>query len=86
LQLSEEREASAERNARGDAMGSDTYVKTVLTIIAACLLALTLRGASLIPGVRAEAPTTCSGEMKATSATPMQASLGPSYRIEVTCR
>ena len=67
-------------------MKSDLYVKFVLTLIAACLLTLTFRGASVIPGLHAAEKTKCTGEMKATSAGAMQASLGASYRIEVTCR
>ena len=49
-----------------------------VTVIAACLMALTFRGAAVIPGVRAATETKCTGEMKATSAGPMQASLGAS--------
>jgi len=67
-------------------MRSDLYVKVVLTIIAACLMALAFRGASLIPAVRASTETKCTGEIKATSAGAMQASLGATYKIEVTCR
>jgi hypothetical protein len=67
------------------AMRPDVYVRILLTIIAACLVALTLRGGPLMPGVTAATPTICSGEMKATAAGPMQASLGASYKIQVTC-
>jgi hypothetical protein len=63
-------------------MRADTYTRLVLTIIAACLLAIVFRGAGQI---HAAAKTTCSGEMKATSANAMQASIGASYRIQVTC-
>ena len=66
-------------------MKSDLYLKVLLTIIAACLVALAVRGGSLMPGVRAGTSTTCTGEMKATSAGAMQASMGASYRIQVTC-
>jgi hypothetical protein len=66
-------------------MRTDLYLKVLLTIIAACLLALTFRSSALIPGVRAATSTKCSGEMRATTAGPMQASLGASYKIEVTC-
>jgi hypothetical protein len=38
-----------------------------------------------MPGVRAVTSTTCTGEMKVTSAGAMQASMGASYRIQVTC-
>jgi hypothetical protein len=66
-------------------MRPDLYVKVVLTIIAGCLVALTFRGATLMAPVRAVALTTCTGDMRATSAGAMQASLGASYKIQVTC-
>jgi hypothetical protein len=66
------------------AMHVDAYTRVVLTIIAACLLAIVFR-ATDIGRVHAAAKTTCSGEMKATSAGAMQASIGASYRIQVTC-
>jgi hypothetical protein len=66
-------------------MRTDLFLKVLLTIIAACLLVLTFRSGALIPAVRAAASTKCSGEMRATTAGPMQASLGASYKIEVTC-
>ena len=66
-------------------MKPDLYVKVLLTIIAACLVALTLGRRSLMPTLRAAAPITCTGDMKATSASQMQAAVGASYRIEVTC-
>ena len=66
-------------------MTSDLYMKFLLTIIAGCLMALVFRGAALAPRMQAAAATTCTGEMKATSASPMQASLGASYKIQVTC-
>jgi hypothetical protein len=66
-------------------MKPDLYVKVVLTMIAGCLLALTFGNRSLMPGVRAAASTTCTGDMKATSAGQMQAAVGASYHIQVTC-
>jgi uncharacterized membrane protein len=66
-------------------MGSDIFVKALLTIIAGCLVALTLERSALVSNARAAAPTTCTGEMKATGAGPMQASIGSSYSIKVTC-
>jgi hypothetical protein len=66
-------------------MRTDLYVRVLLTVIAGCLIALTFRSGSLIPQARAATSTTCTGEMKAISAGPLQASLGASYRIEVTC-
>jgi hypothetical protein len=55
------------------------------SVIAGCLMVLMFHSVSLMPGARAAASTTCTGEMKATSAGPMQASMGSSYKIEVTC-
>jgi hypothetical protein len=66
-------------------MKSDLYLRVLLTIIAACLIALTFRSGSLMPLARAATSTTCTGEMKATSSGPMQASIGASYRIDVKC-
>jgi hypothetical protein len=66
-------------------MRPDLYMKVLLTIIAGCLIALTFRSGLFAPGVRAATSTTCSGQMTATSAGPMQASLGASYKIQVTC-
>jgi hypothetical protein len=66
-------------------MRSDLYVRVLLTIIAGCLIALMFRSGSLIPQARAATSTRCTGEMKAITAGPLQASLGASYRIEVTC-
>ena len=64
---------------------ADRYVRFMLTIIAGCLIALTLRGVSVMPSARAAAATTCTGEMKATSSNPIQASIGSSYAISVRC-
>jgi hypothetical protein len=68
-----------------DSMNADLYVRILLTIIAGSLMVLMFHSVSLMPGARAATPTTCTGEMKATSAGPMQASIGGSYKIEVTC-
>ena len=67
-------------------MKSAVYVKVLLTVIAGCLVALTLSSGAFAQQARAAAPTKCTGEMKATTAGPMQASLGASYKIEVTCQ
>ena len=66
-------------------MKPDVYTRILLTIIAACLVALAVLGGSLVPAARAAAPISCRGEMHATSSGPLQASIGASYRIEVTC-
>lgn len=65
-------------------MRVDTYTRLVLTIIAACLLALVFRGMGAA-SLHAAGKTRCAGEMKATGANAMQASIGASYRIDVTC-
>ena len=66
-------------------MKSDLYVRVMLTIIAGCLLVLAARAITIMPGLRAAAATTCTGDMRATTAGPVQASLGPSYKIDVKC-
>jgi hypothetical protein len=66
-------------------MKTDLYVRIMLTIIAGCLVGLMFHSVSLMPRARAATSTTCTGEMKATSAGPMQASIGSSYKIQVTC-
>jgi hypothetical protein len=65
-------------------MHIDAYTRLILTIIAASLLAIVCRGMGAA-SLRAAANTRCAGEVKATSANPMQASIGASYRIDVTC-
>jgi hypothetical protein len=66
-------------------MKTEFYVRILLTIIAGCLVVLVFQHVSLFPLVRAATSTTCTGEMKVTSASPVQASIGSSYKIEVTC-
>ena len=64
-------------------MESDFYVKVVLTVIAACLIALTLSNSAR---ARAAERTTCHGELKATATqNPIQASIGGNYKIDVVC-
>jgi hypothetical protein len=66
-------------------MKGDLYIRLLLTIIAGCLLMITFQRATLMPQALAATSTTCIGEMKATSAGPIQASIGSSYKIDVTC-
>ena len=66
-------------------MKTDLDVRCVLTIIAGCLMTLVFHSVSLMPRARAATSTTCTGEMKATNADLMQASIGSSYKIQVTC-
>jgi hypothetical protein len=68
-----------------DSMKADLYVRILLTIVAGCLMMLTFQRVTLMPRALAATSTTCTGEMKATSAGPIQASIGSSYKIEVTC-
>lgn len=64
-------------------MKSDLYTKVVMTIIAACLVALAWSNSQR---ARAAERTTCHGDMKATGSTsPLQASIGSSYKIDVVC-
>lgn len=65
---------------------SDTYLRAVLTIIAGALVALALRAGLWSSTAGAATPVKCEGQMSATGAGPVQASLGASYKIEVTCR
>jgi hypothetical protein len=66
-------------------MKGDVDVRILLTVIAGCLMMLTFHAVTLMPKALAATSTTCIGEMKATSAGPIQASIGSSYKIEVTC-
>jgi len=64
-------------------MTADFYVKVVLTVIAGCLIALTLSNS--VRG-RAAERTTCHGDLKATATSnPIQASIGGNYKIDVVC-
>ena len=64
-------------------MRVDFYTKVILTIIAVCLLALTLRGAPLDAGTPRHSMT-CTGELKANAWGGAEASIG-GYKVDVTC-
>lgn len=66
--------------------GSDIYLRALLTIIAGALVVLAFRAGPWISTAAAATPVKCEGQMSATGAGPLQASLGASYKIEVTCR
>lgn len=59
-------------------MKPDRYTKIVLTIIAACLVALTVR--STQSDVRAQSGFRCRGELSGSGAS------NPSYDVDVTCK
>ena len=64
-------------------MKTDLYIKIVLTIIAACLLALTFN--SFTPAVRAAGrSTTCTGELKANAFGATQPTIG-GYKVNLEC-
>ena len=63
-------------------MKADLYLKVVLTVIAACLVALTIN--SFTPSVRASGSTTCKGELKANAFGGTSALTG-GYDIKLEC-
>jgi hypothetical protein len=64
-------------------MKTDLYVKVVLTVIAACLIALTVN--SFTPALRAASgSTTCKGELKANAWGGTAATLG-GYEVKLEC-
>lgn len=65
-------------------MRSDTYTKIVLTVIAACLLVLTIRVLNVAPVLRAATSYSCTGELKANAWGGVEATIG-GYTVRVTC-
>lgn len=65
-------------------MKIDLYVKALLTIIAACLIALVFRSGSALTVAHAASSTTCKGELKANPWGGTEASIG-GYKVELTC-
>ncbi len=64
----------------------DRYTKIVLTIIAACLVAIVTRELPLVPPAHAaQSSIQCQGELKANSWGGTEKSLG-GYRVDITCR
>lgn len=66
------------------AMKLDLYANVVLTIIAICLIVLTLRAVPLIPQARAAGSIKCTGELKANAWGGTMASIG-GYDIDIRC-
>ena len=65
-------------------MTSDRYTKIVLTIIAACLVVITIRALNAEPTVKAAASMSCTGEIKANAWGGVQATIG-GYALKFTC-
>ena len=72
-------------------MKTDLYVKVVLTIIAACLLMLSVHqlapsaSAQIAPSAGAPTSFKCSGELKAGANGGTAAQVG-GYKVELACR
>ena len=65
-------------------MKLDLYTKVVLTIIASCLIALTVRLGHLEPVARAQTSFKCTGELKANAWGGTASSIG-GYKVDVNC-
>jgi hypothetical protein len=74
-------EAQARRPSRGAAVPVLTPV--LLTVIAICLVVLTLRTISIAP-VHAATSLSCTGELKANAWGGTEASIG-GYRVDIRC-
>lgn len=65
-------------------MKPDLYLKTVLTVIAFCLVLITVKSVPLISAAKAEGSTHCTGKLTAN----MHGGAAPSfggYAVDVTC-
>jgi hypothetical protein len=65
-------------------MQMDLYTKLILTVIAACLLALVLRDGIGVSPLAAQHAITCHGQMTANEHGGTRASVG-GYQFEVSC-
>jgi len=65
-------------------MKPDSYTKVLLTIIAVCLVVLTLSVLNVEPVARAQSPFRCSGEAKANAFGGIE-SLTGGYEISLRC-
>ena len=65
-------------------MRLDLYSKVVLTIIAACLVVITIHAGSLIPVAKAAGYTTCTGQLTA-NAYGGQAAMVGGYQVLINC-
>ena len=66
-------------------MKVDAYTKALLTIIAGCLVILTLQNTSLIQRAHAAGPTICEGELKANAFGGATEIVG-GYKVRITCQ
>jgi len=66
-------------------MTQDLYTKVVLTIIAICLIALTVRLGHLEPVARAQTSLRCTGELTANAWGGTEKIIG-GYSVDVRCR
>jgi hypothetical protein len=65
-------------------MKLDFYTKTMLTVIAICLVVLTVRTVSIVAEVRASTTIFCSGDLKAKPQGATAASWG-GYAVDIKC-
>jgi hypothetical protein len=63
-------------------MRVDAYTRTILTLIAACLIVLTVN--ALTPRVRASDSIHCTGTLKANAWGGIESTIG-GYNVDVTC-
>ena len=66
-------------------MSIDLYTKLVLTVIAAALTVLCLRGLSFVSRASAQSSTHCTGTLTANVYGGTESSLG-GYEVDVSCR
>lgn len=65
-------------------MKVDAYTKALLTVIAACLVILTLQNTSLLSQAHAAGRTICEGELKANAWGGVREMIG-GYKVSITC-
>jgi hypothetical protein len=65
-------------------MKPNLYVNVLLTLIALCLMVLTLRAVPLIPPAAASAPLKCTGQLKANAWGGTKPEIG-GYTVEIRC-
>jgi len=65
-------------------MRLDIYTRTLLTVIAVCLVVITIRTVSVIPEAKAAGPTTCTGQITANPYGGTQPMVG-GYQVNINC-
>jgi len=65
-------------------MNFDLYTKTILTVIAICLLLLTLHTVEIFPNAMAADSFSCSGSLRAKAFGGIEPMVG-GYRINIDC-